>query len=98
MWDQFKIQGNSMSPLLEPGTIIYVNRDKTVDIREGDVIVYQKQSLRCHRVIKVLKLNGKKVFLTKGDNNKEYDNYLVYEDDIIGHVELDNPFSGKGTK
>lgn len=84
-----------MFPLIKSGQKVYVKKVAESEINIGDVIVYRKEHLRCHRVIKKYIFNGKIVYMTKGDNNAEYDQYLVYSNDIIGIVDLDDPFDGK---
>ena len=96
-WYTFTASGFSMMPSIKPGQIVYVNSDSKNDIEVGDIVVYKKNSLRCHRIMKKYVINRKKVYITKGDNNETMDQYLIYEDDIVGKVELQNPFSGDAT-
>lgn len=84
---QIRVEGMSMFPVLKPGQLVWVNNEANSEIKKGDIIVYKKDNYRCHRVIKKYMVGENIVFMTKGDNNKEYDQYLVYPNEIIGRVE-----------
>ena len=82
----FKCTGTSMIPTIMPNQIICVDTDTLNELKIGDIIVYKKRNLRCHRIIKKFIFNNKIYFLTKGDHNKEKDSYVVTLDEIIGIV------------
>lgn len=73
---------NSMEPTLPPGTLIVVKPKPIDDIRVGDVVTYQIRSghpeVVSHRVIKTSSSSdGKRTFITKGDNNDAPDPTVV---------------------
>ena len=90
-WYRFKVSGYSMFPLIKPGQIICVGTDEHEDFDVGDIIVFKKETFRCHRIVKKFRKNGKLVFVTKGDNNPEIDQYFVTLNEIIGKAEVINP-------
>ena len=90
-WYKFRAFGHSMLPLIQPDQIVYVCIDEQRSFEVGDIVVFRKQTFRCHRIVKKLIINGQQVYVTKGDNNSEIDNFFVTENEIIGHVSIVNP-------
>lgn len=80
-----------MLPLIKPDQVVYVCFDEKRCFEVGEIVVFKKQTFRCHRIIKRLVMNGQQVYVTKGDNNVEIDNFLVKENEIIGRVTIANP-------
>jgi signal peptidase I, archaeal type len=73
---------SSMEPKLPPGTLIVVKPEPIDDIRIGDVMTYQiqagKPAVVSHRVISIsTSSDGKRTFITKGDNNSAPDPTVV---------------------
>lgn len=95
MLKKFIAAGDSMFPSVVAGQVVYVDTEAKGDIQIEDVIVFKKDNLRCHRVVKKIKFNGKIFFLTKGDNNQENDQFIVSDNEVIGRVVIDEFFSGK---
>jgi signal peptidase I len=78
--------GDSMSPVLRTGDPIYVEPVKAEDLAAGDILVYKTQgNMVAHRLIRILRSNGKFMFLTKGDTFSSVDS-LLKESDLIGRV------------
>jgi polysaccharide export outer membrane protein len=78
--------GDSMSPVLRTGDPIYVEPVKAEDLSTGDILVYKTQgNMVAHRLIRILRSNGKFMFLTKGDTFSSADS-LLKESDLIGRV------------
>ena len=50
----FKCTGTSMIPTIMPNQIICVDTDTLNELKIGDIIVYKKRNLRCHRILKFL--------------------------------------------
>ncbi len=77
--------GNSMSPTLKAPEIIYFVPYGKMDVRPGDVVVFDNplegRSVT-HRVISVTAEGIK----TRGDNNNEIDPWILSKDDIDGQV------------
>jgi protein involved in polysaccharide export with SLBB domain len=80
------VTGDSMSPLLRTGDSIYVEPVKAKDLSAGDILVYKTEgNMVAHRLIRILRSNGKFMFLTKGDTFSSADS-LLKESDLIGRV------------
>ena len=63
---------------------IFVKYEKQT-IKKGDIIVFEKNGLQIiHRVIDKKNINDSIRYYTKGDANKNADNYYLTENDIIG--------------
>lgn len=80
------VTGDSMSPVLRTGDSIYVEPVKSEDLSAGDILVYRTEgSMVAHRLIRILRSNGKFMFLTKGDTFSSSDG-LLKESELIGRV------------
>jgi len=88
----FDFKGNSMEPTLKEGCRVIVEPVRSQDIKPGDIIVFGKRLLACHRVVGRLrfKRNGKIYFLEKGDSSNRIT--MISEDEIIGKVAGDYVF------
>ncbi|HII4398175.1 signal peptidase I (plasmid) [Clostridium perfringens] len=82
------VSGNSMFPLLKNGDKVEIKTyDKLDNIFINNIIVYKKfdTHLTIHRVKEIIKFgNNHKCYITKGDNNDENDDYVVFENEILG--------------
>jgi signal peptidase len=80
---------DSMYPEIESGDLIICNTAGAEEIAEGDVISFYDPmgngtSVVTHRVLEIVKEDGKISFRTKGDNNNAEDQVLVPADSLIG--------------
>ena len=93
------IASGSMSPAIEKGDIVVVKKTNDYEsINNGDVIVYDYHDhLIVHRLVKKVKVEGKYYFYSKGDANKDEDNYVIEEDMIIGTAKTRIPYLGLPT-
>ena len=83
------VGSESMTGTINKGdAIIYKRYDTKEKIEEGQVIVFNKNNLMIiHRVQRSIPVEGGEyVYQTKGDANKEIDNWLVKPDEIVGKV------------
>lgn len=83
------VTSSSMYPTLSIGDIVVVEGVKIEEIRVGDIIVFKPHSQGypiIHRVVKIIKVNGKIIIKTKGDNNLTIDPWNVTEEMILGRV------------
>ncbi len=83
------IVSGSMRPFLDVGDVVLlasVSLGGVKDIHVGDVIGYVSETgdIVVHRVIKIVKEDGKIFFVTKGDANREPDRKLVTPEMIVG--------------
>lgn len=84
------IGSSSMSPNVQKGDVVILRRVKAWkigSIKENDILVYKHDNkIIVHRVVKIININGRFNFITKGDNNKDSDAYVIKEKDVIGVV------------
>ena len=94
------IASGSMSPKIKRGDVVIIDQ-KIKDYKKievGEVIAYKKENyIIVHRVVKKLDSNGKTVFYTKGDANKEMDSIVIEENMIIGVVPMKLSYLGLPT-
>ena len=77
------IQTGSMEPTLQTGSIAIVKKATFSDFEVNDIVVFIKdEKLITHRVMQV----GDGYLKTKGDNNKIFDNFSVYPEEIRAKV------------
>lgn len=93
------IASNSMAPKIHRGDIVIIKDDDVSKVKKGDVIRYKMDGYYVvHRVVMIDENNeGKRVFITKGDNNDDIDLYPVKESQYAGIVKLDIPYFGYPT-
>lgn len=81
------IGSGSMSGTIEKGDVIVYDRNKRDEIEVGDVIVFDNGEMTVvHRVIDISIRDDKKIYYTKGDNNKTMDEKYIKDENIFGKV------------
>ena len=89
----FSIGSGSMLPNIRIGDVVII--EKTKDIEIGDIVAYKYNNyVIVHRIVNIEKVEDELYFYSKGDANTDIDNYIIYEDMIIGEVKLKIPFIG----
>lgn len=80
-----KISTDSMFPTIKQGEYVKIEVLKN-DPLIGQIIAYRKfaDHITVHRLIKKIQSCGRTLYMTKGDNNKANDPYLVSRDIIVG--------------
>ncbi|CUP48255.1 signal peptidase type I [Clostridium baratii] len=94
----YDVLTGSMSPTINPGSLIIVKEMDSNEINEGDIITFKGSStsnLTTHRVVKVIEKNNNIKFQTKGDANDVLDPMLIDGNLLVGKVILDIPYIGK---
>lgn len=93
------IGSNSMAPKIHKGDIVIIQDKDVKDVKKGDVIRYLLDgNYVVHRVVMINQdAKGKKVFITKGDNNNDIDLYPVKEYQYTGVVKATIPYLGYPT-
>lgn len=93
------IATGSMSPAIDRGDIVIVHKTEDYDnINVGDVIVYNYHNvIVVHRLANKIKIDNEYYFYSKGDANKEVDNYIIEQDMIVGLVKYRIPYLGMPT-
>jgi signal peptidase len=93
----FVVLSGSMSPAIDPGDVVVVDRTDPSTIDEGDVITFVRgdsETPTTHRVVGVRGSNGRFTFETKGDANEDPDPQPVPESSVLGRVVLTIPYIG----
>ena len=81
----FNVISGSMEPTLEIGDIVIAKETEIENIKQEDIITFrQENSIVTHRVIDIIKENGKTFYQTKGDNNNANDEKLVEYQNVEG--------------
>lgn len=98
-YEPMAIVSNSMSPTFNRGDVIVFSKINEKELENIDlytIIVYRLDDIYVsHRVIRIeTNINGKKLFVTKGDNNVTADNQKVSEEQVIGIVKFTIPVIG----
>ncbi len=96
-----QIMTQSMSPLYNPGDVLVIKKvnpdalaiDDVICFRSSDPNIYGQ--LNTHRIVEIKNADGKRVFVTKGDNNPRLDEYTVEPQDVMGIVVAKNTFFSK---
>lgn len=94
------VASGSMSPVFDKGDVVVVEKikDNYGDLKEGDIIAFKYNNVVViHRIINIIKDDGKYYFYTKGDANNVADNYSVEEEMIVGVVKIWVPYVGLPT-
>ncbi len=91
------VASDSMHPAIDKGDVVIVKKIKenygTIEV--GDVIAFSYGNvIVVHRVVNIVRDRGEYFFYTKGDNNKENDNFVIKEGMIEGVVNTRIPFVG----
>ena len=95
------VTSESMSPTLERGHLLILQKQAPEEIHVGDIIVYNAdwhtQAPVVHRVDQIYEVENETRYRTKGDANSAIDpGYRVY-DDIVGVVVFAIPYIGNIT-
>jgi len=93
----FIITSESMKPTINIGDIIITKKCSENDLNVDDIIAFIKNNeiTNTHRIIKITEEDGKKFFVTKGDNNIVQDEKKISSNEIQGKVILTIPKLGK---
>lgn len=95
------VGSGSMEKELYVGDIAISEKVKEKDVNKlkvGNIIVYKfKNKIIVHRIYKIENKNNEISIITKGDNNKEPDNWIVKESYIIGKVKFKIKYLGYPT-
>lgn len=74
-----------MLPTIKNGCKLKVNME-TADIGMGDIAVFKRDKVVCHRIVGRYKAGGKEYFLEKGDNRKIGFIRSVSSKELLGKV------------
>ena len=86
----------SMEPKIKMGSVVVVK--PADDYKIGDVITFgtisKTKSPTTHRINDIRVIDGKPIYITKGDVNNAPDTRQVQKKDVIGKVLFDVPYVG----
>jgi signal peptidase len=92
------IGSGSMEKELYVGDVVIVKKLNSKELNEiqvGSILVFKMQNkVIVHRVVEITKDDGALLIKTKGDNNKENDNWVVTENNLIGITKHKIPLIG----
>lgn len=93
------IGSNSMAPKIHKGDIVLISDADVSKVKKGDIIRYTLDgNYIIHRVIKInVDRDGNRIFVTKGDNNRNIDLYPVKESQYAGIIKFNIPYVGYPT-
>jgi len=89
------IVSNSMKPMISKGDMVFIKKEDTSDVSEGDIVQYRLDDIQVvHRIVDEKYDEGVRYFITKGDNNNTIDPSNVYEQQIMGRYMGKVPYIG----
>ena len=97
------IASGSMHPIFDRGSVVITERvndkyDNYDKLKEGEIIAFKaEKNVVVHRLIRIVNVGDEVYYYTKGDANKEEDNYLIKKENIIGIVRFKIPYIGYPT-
>jgi signal peptidase len=87
------VKSGSMAPTIRQGSVIMEIAAK--EYRKGDIIVFfyapDKSRLITHRIYAIENIEGRQVYITKGDANEGADLRSVSRSEILGKVVMHIP-------
>lgn len=89
------VLSGSMEPDIPVGSLVVVNPAQKYAV--GDIITFsfnQETTPTTHRIHEINEVDGKKLYITKGDANNIADLRDVFEENIIGKVFFIIPYAG----
>ena len=95
------VGSGSMNPVIQKGDVVVIEKIEDNNysiIKVGDVIAFNfGNTVVVHRIIKIIENKGQYFFYTKGDANKDADNFVVENNMIKGIVKYKIPIIGYPT-
>lgn len=90
------IASGSMMPNINKGDVVIIEKINDYNkIKEGQVIAYKYNDvIVVHRLQRIIKEREKFYFYTKGDANSMEDPYVIYQEMIVGIVNIKVPYLG----
>lgn len=92
------VQGGSMSPAFEAGSLALLRPVDPANVAVGDIITYSSfgggETLTTHRVMAVHGAGETLSFTTRGDANQVDDHLPVHPENIVGRVAYAVPYAG----
>lgn len=82
----FNIVSESMEPTIRVNDLIVIKKCPEEEMQKNDIITYKRKngSIVTHRIVRIDKENGEKVYVTKGDNNPIEDDERIKHSQVYG--------------
>lgn len=81
------VGSGSMTGTIDLGDVAIFEQYKTQELKVNDIIIFKQDGkTMVHRIIEINRINGENTYITKGDYNKNRDNWYVYPKNIKGIV------------
>lgn len=79
------VGSGSMTGTIDLGDVVVFEEYKKQELKENDIIIFkQDNKIMVHRIVEINRINGENTYITKGDYNKNRDNWYVYPQNIKG--------------
>ncbi len=81
--------GNSMFPAIRKGDKVTIRKERFTDIEVNDIIAFHivnRKNIIVHRVVKKIKEKKEDYLITKGDNNRGEDHWIVTRENFFGRI------------
>lgn len=92
------VGSGSMAPSICKGDAIIVKKlslNEINNLKVGNTLVFRNSNIvMIHRIFKILDVDGKRGFRTKGDYNASEDNFITFSESVIGTAKLKIPWIG----
>jgi signal peptidase I len=93
-------KSNSMYPIIKKGDNILIKKIVFPKIKSGDIIAFYLKNIPeiiVHRVVSVIKRNGTRELVTKGDNANGMDSWRINRSNYLGSVSKSDNLETGGT-
>lgn len=88
-WKPFIVLSGSMETQISPGDVVIVKETDAENLKKGDIIAFKDGDVVItHRIDEVVEKDGKKEYVTKGDNNTTKDVGYVLPEQVEGVFKL----------
>ena len=100
LYSAYVIMSGSMEPTIMTRDAIIIKRVDEDNLKVNDIVTYKSEDpyyygiMITHRVVDIVTVDGKKVYVTKGDDNNTNDRLKVNIDQIYGKVVMVIPKIG----
>ena len=80
------VLSESMETKINKGDLVFVEMIDADTLKEDDIIAFRNEdnTVTTHRIVEIIKKDGKRYFRTKGDNNSEEDMNVVDTSSVEG--------------
>lgn len=90
------VLSGSMEPLLERGDLVIIKPVNFDKLEKSEIVTYRNNAntLVTHRIVEILREDGKVLLQTKGDANNIVDEELVTSEQLVGSMKFSIPKAG----